>query len=197
MGLSSTKALRGLELGTRAGYLVLAGFGVFLLWRIFGPKKTQGSIQEVVPILPPIGPAGAGDAPEPRNTAPPQGIAGGSLLSGVTAAIIDPSKDGRADRRALSSNFPATIEVVNVTRDVQSVQVEIVADFYEFAGGERRGIRTRFPARMVPGDHVERFEVLVDSGNFNGLTFEFGQATAVVQVYTNGVLTQSTSFEVW
>lgn len=195
--MTSAKLLRGVEAGTRAGWLVVAGVAVFILWRLFGPKKNQGAIEEVVPILDPIGPAGAGDAPPPRNTAPPQGIVGGFLLSGVSASIIDPPKDGTVHRNALSSNFPATIEVVSVKRDPADVQIEVVADFYEFMGGERLGVRTRFPVRTVRGDTVERFEVLVDAGNFNGLAYEFGQALAVVRVFTNGVQTQSTSFDVF
>lgn len=195
--MNTTKALRGLEAGTRAGWLVVAGVAVFILWRLFGPKKKEGSIEEVVPILPPIRPAQAGDAPEPTNTAEPQGIVAGSLLTAVVAQIIDPPQGGRADRRLLSSTFPATIEISNVTRSAQSVQVEVVIDFYEFAGGERIGVRTRFPSRSVAGGHVERLEVQLESDNVNNLAYEFGQANAVAKVYTNGKLTQATSFEVW
>jgi hypothetical protein len=193
----SPKLLRGLEAGTRAGWLVVAGVGVLLLWRLFGPKRSTGAIEEVVEVPDPVGPAGAGDAPEPRNQAEPQGVVGGSLMSGITAQIVDPAQGGKVYRRAFSSSFPATIEVVSVMREAHGIQIEVVADYYEFAGAERRGIRTRFPTRQVPGDSVERFEVLIDSGNFNGLAYELGQANAVVRVLVNGIQTQSTAFEVW
>lgn len=195
--MSSIKSLRGLEAGTRAGWLLVAGLGVLLLWRLFGPKKSTGAIEEVVPILDPVRPAGSGDAPPPRNTAEPQGIVGGFLLSGVVAQIIDPAMGARVDRGALTSSFPATIEVSNVTREAQAVQIEVVCDFFEFMGDVRRAVRTRFPVRQVPADSVERFEVQIDAGNFNALAYEFGQANAVVAVFTNGKQTQSTSFEVW
>jgi len=193
----SEKLLRGIEIGTKAGYLVLAGFVVWVLWRMLAPKKKEGTIEEIVPILPPVRPATSGDASAPTNEAEPQGIVGGFLLSGVTAQIIDPAKGARVYRGALSSNFPATIEVSNVTRQAQDVQIEVVIDYYEFAGGERLGQRTRFPVRTVRPDSIDRFEVQIDSGNFNSLTFEFGQANAVARVFTNGKITQSTSFEVW
>jgi hypothetical protein len=193
----SAKILRGVETGTKAGWLVLAGVGLLLLWRFFQPKKREGTVEEVVPILPSVEPATPEDVPEPTNIAPPQGIAAGALVSALRASIIDPSNGGRAYRNALSSNFPATIEVVNVSRTAEDGQIEVVADFYEFTGGERIGVRTRFPVRSFRAGSTERLEVELDSGNLNSLTFEFGQATAVVQVYTNGKLTQSTSFEVW
>lgn len=195
--MNGAKALRGLEAGTKAGYLVLAGLGLLLLWRFLSPKRKGGTIEEVVPMQPAIPPAGPADAPEPRNQAEPQGVVGGSLLSGVTAQIIDPAKDARVYRRPLSSGFAATIEVSNVTRSSQAVQIEAVLDFYELTGGERIGVRTRFPVRQVGADSIERFEVELDSGNFNGLTFEFGQANAVAKLYVNGNIVQSTSFEVW
>jgi hypothetical protein len=197
MAARPDRLLRGVEVGTKAGYLALAALGVYILWKVLGPKKREGDIEEIVPVLPSIGPAGSGDAPEPGNAAPPEGIVGGSLLSGVTAQIIAPAEGSRVYRGVLSSKFDATIEVVNVTREPQAVQVEVVADYYEFTGGERLRQRTRFPMRTVPGDTVQRFEVEIDSGNFNGLAAEFGQANAVALVYVNGKVTQSTSFEVW
>jgi hypothetical protein len=195
--VNGTKALRGLEAGTRAGWLVVAGVAVFIVWRLLSPKRKEGDIVEVVPILPPVRPATSGDAPEPRNQAEPQGIVGGSLMTAVVAQIIDPPEGGRVYRRMLSAAFPATIELSSVMRDPTSVQIEVVLDFYELTGGERLGVRTRFPVRQIRGDGLERFEVQLDSGNVNNLAYEFGQANAVAKVYTNGILTQSTSFEVW
>lgn len=194
---SQNSALRTIEAGTKAGWLVLAGVAALVLWSFLKPKRREGEIEEIVPLLPPVGPAGAGDAPEPRNQAEPQGVVGGSLLSAITAQIIDPPAGGKVYRNVLSSKYDATIEVVNVQRDAEPVIIEIVADYYEFAGSERLGVRTRFPGRLIPRESTQRFEVQIDSGNFNGLVGEFGQANAVVRVFVNGTQTQSTAYEVW
>lgn len=183
---------RGLEAGTRAGWLLLAGLGAFLLWRMFRPRGV-----EVVPILPPAPPVDSGSPPEPREAAPPEGIVAGGLVSSLRAQIVTPSRGGRADRRAFSAMFPVTIEVVNQSHEAQDAQVEVVIDFDEFMGGSRVGIRTLLPRERIPANSVRRLEVELDSGNVNGITYEFGQAYAAVVVRTNGKVTQATSFEVW
>jgi len=192
------KTLRGVEIGTRAGWLVLAGLGAFLLWRLLRPKTSAvGTIEEQAPLLPPAPPADASSPQEPRQATAPEGIAAGALVTTLRAVIVSPGKDARVDRAPLSSSYKATIEVVNQSSYSASAQIETVIDYYEFGGAERLGVRTRFPVVVVRPLGVERLEVEIDSGNFNSLTFEFGQADAVARVYTNGKLTQTTSFQVW
>lgn len=186
-------ALRGVEVGTRAVWAVLAALAAWLVWRHFRPAPIER--EDLLPPVPPAG--GAGAAPPPRQQAPAEGIVAGGLTTGVTAQLIVPAAGSRVYRGMFRSVFPAVVEVVNSLPSVQSVQIELVGDFFEYAGTSRLGVRTRLPRMSVLGGAVARLEVEVDSGNVNNVTFDFGQADAVFRVYVNGVQTQSTGFEVW
>lgn len=194
--VSASKALHGIEVGTRAGYLVLFGAVAFVLWKILGPKSVKKTV-----IPPPVGPVAPTDpAGAPAGSTAGQedyGILAGGLVSKILARVIDPAKGQRVYRRTLRSVFPATIELVNDGTTIESVTVEAVVDVYEYTGGERLGIRTVLGPFPSAPRQVARYDVELDAGNVDSGVFEFGQGDAVVRVFVNGVQTQSTSFEVW
>jgi hypothetical protein len=192
---SSEKVIRGVEAGTKAGYLVLIAAGIYLLWSFIGPKGAVKKVTTVPKTIPPAGGGAEAGAP-PEATDESQGIMAGGLAQGVTGQIIVPPKDGQVERGAFSSTFSATLELVNLKAVAESVFVEVVCDFYELTGGDRLGIRTTLGTQRLDARQVRRIDIEIETDNVNQLSFEFGQANAIVRLYINGQLAQTTSFYV-
>lgn len=189
--VSSEKILRGVQVGTRAGWLLLAAVGGFLVWRYFSPAA-----QKKTDLLPPVPPSPDLGAPPDLPAETPPGVSSGTHASAVTASIIDPGENGEVSRHPLRSTFPVTFQVANNSNDAQSVQLDVNCDFYEWTGGQRLGVHTLLNTERIPPRTVSQVKAELESGNTDMLLFEFGKATAVVQVYANGLMTQSTSFVV-
>lgn len=190
----------------------LIGLG-YVLYKLFGPDpKKDVAIPPPTPGLQPVykaddknRPSGAvlpGSARDPGpvgivTTLTGIGILAGALTSGVTAAIVSPSKGGRVYRRLLSSSAAITLEVANYTSAAQTVVVEVVASFKQIIGDDRPPVRTTIGPLTIYPKQVRRIDADMDTGNVNTGLFELGQGTAFVVVNVNGKATQSTSFEVW
>lgn len=191
--VSAPKILRGVEVGTRAGYLALAGIVVYFLYRTFAKKAVTET-----PVLPPIGPVKPSDPPPvPTAGGSDTGIVVGPLVSAVRARILVPADGARVYRPLFKSTFPAQIELVNDDTQAHTAQLEIVADFAELAGGERNGVRTMLGNFQVDARSSKRLSVEIESDNTNSGAYEFGQANATLAVFTNGKQTQATTAEVW
>jgi len=191
MSVSGEKVLRGIQIGTRAGWLALAGLAGFLIWRYFSPAA-----QKKTDLLNPVPPSPDLGAPPDLPMETPPGVSAGTHASALIAEIIDPGENGEVSRRPLRSVFPVTIQVANNSNEDRAAQLNIVADFYEWTGGQRLGIHTLLKTETIRARTVSQIQAEIESGNTDMLLFEFGKATAVVQVYTDQVMTQSTSFVV-
>jgi hypothetical protein len=192
--VNGDRALRAVEIGTKAGYLILAAIAGWALWSFFRPAKITRD--DVEAPTPPIVPNAPGQAPPPPQKAPPTGLEVGGLTAGISAAIIEPVDGGQVARKLFRAVFPATLELVNYTAATANIHVEAVGDFYEWVGGQRLGVRTLLGPFRIHPLQVSRLNVELDSGNVDAALFEFGKASAVYTVFASGRLTQSTTFTV-
>lgn len=191
---AGAKALRGLEVGTKAGYLVLAGVVVYALFRIFG-KREQRNI-EVPPIADSDSPEVQGQQEPTAADKSPEGIVFGGRIISLGCEIVDPPANGSVWRGALRSTFPATLELVNRSSEGQTAVVEVVGDFHELTGGTRDNVHSTLGPFELKAHEVRRVEVDVETGDLNQVAFEFGQANATFHVYVGGELAQVTYFYV-
>jgi hypothetical protein len=189
--LSPDKALKAWGLGIQSAYLMGGVIVAAVLWKLFANKAPSARS-----IPPPVGGSKPEDPTYPTNQSEPEGIVSGNLQIAVTAQIISPPKDGEVGRRWLHSTFPVEIELASSSMHANLVDLEVVCDFYEFAGAERLGIRSALGSFDVMPGQVRRVSAQIDSGNFNQLSWEFGQALCIARVLVNGDLAQETSFNV-
>lgn len=191
--MSAAGGLRSVESATRLGWVVLAGVALYYVAQFFKDKP----IVKETPKLPPAPPADEATPPRPVEAAHPGGIVVGAKITTLRAAILEPAQGQRVDRKWLSSEFPATLEIINQQDAAALAQVEVVCDFVEFAGAERKGIRTLFPPISLEPGQVKQLEVKIESGNVQNLLADFAQAYCFATVTTNGKETQRVDFEVW
>jgi hypothetical protein len=189
--VTGDKALKAWGLGIQTAYVAAGIIGAVVLWKLFGKKATTTRA-----LPPPVGGSSPEDPAAPSNRSDPEGIVSGNLQVAVTAQIISPPKDGEVSRRWLGSTFPVEIELASSSMHANLIDLEVVCDFYEFAGAERLGIRSALGNFDVAPGQVRRVSAQIDSGNFNQLSFEFGQALCIARVLVNGDLAQETSFNV-
>lgn len=187
--MAGEKALRGLEAGTRAGYLILAAAVAFGLYKLFG-KKAPVRL-DIPPAIPPVGP----ETPPPPHEGTPTGLVVGGRTSGARAYIIQPPDGGVVNRNLFQSSFDAIFEIDNETEAPVSVVIDVDA-YYDNGFGSLSGpVLTQLGPFRVDALSVARVTSEIDTGQ-GWLDIQFGSLMGVFSVRTNNVPTQSTSFEI-
>ena len=127
--------------------------------------------------------------------APTGGVALGSAIPGLVAAIVNPPEDGHAVERFFGEGYDLTVSVTNNGSAYSSEDAEVVILTTEFSpsligSSDSAESRTAFPVpALAPGDSVE--VTVLAAQFFSNFVLPL---QVVARVYVGGRITHSTFF---